>query len=62
MDKLLSPFMSKTSKTGIYVCSSPDIQGTTGKYFENKKALTLNFEESYKERLWKESEGMIARV
>lgn len=62
MDKLLSPFMSKTSKTGIYVCSSPDIQGTSGKYFKNKKALTLNFEKSYRERLWQESEALIGSV
>ncbi len=62
MDKLLSPFMSTTSKTGIYVCSSPDIQGTSGKYFKKKKALTLNFEKSYRERLWQESEDLIGRV
>ena len=60
--KLVSPFISKTSKTGIYVCSSPDIQGTSGKFFTNKKVINLNFKTSYKERLWKESENLIRGV
>jgi NAD(P)-dependent dehydrogenase (short-subunit alcohol dehydrogenase family) len=62
MGKLLSPFMLTTCKTGIYVCSSPEIQGISGKFFKNKKAINLDFDTRYKERLWQETEGMIGRV
>ena len=62
MYKFIGLFMSEDSKTGIYVCSSPEIQGTNGKYFNNKKAIDLNFGMDYKERLWKKSETLISDV
>ena len=62
MYKFIGLFMSEDSKTGIYVCSSPEIQGTTGKYFNNKKAIDLNFGMEYKESLWKKSESLISGV
>lgn len=62
IDKIISPLFSESSETGIYVCSSNEIQGTTGKLFTKKEVLPLNFEKKYKERLWQESENMIGRV
>ncbi|MGB3049430.1 MAG: SDR family NAD(P)-dependent oxidoreductase [Polyangiales bacterium] len=59
MNKLVQPMMSKSCKTGIYVCSSPEIEGVSGKFFKNKKATNLDFEPSYKERLWRETEAML---
>lgn len=60
--KVPSLFMSKTSKTGVYVCSDPELQGTSGKYFEKERARDLNFEKAYKDRLWLESEKLIAGI
>ncbi|MCJ8314325.1 MAG: SDR family NAD(P)-dependent oxidoreductase [Saccharospirillaceae bacterium] len=62
MSTLLSPVMSKTSKTGIYVCSNNDIQGVTGKYFKNKKQVTINFDVDYKKQLWLHTEVLLKNV
>jgi NAD(P)-dependent dehydrogenase (short-subunit alcohol dehydrogenase family) len=59
MAKLFLPFMAKTSTSGIYVCSSQEIQGTTGMLYCKKKAYPLNFDSAYKEKLWKQSENLI---
>ena len=58
----LSIFMTKESKTGIFVCLSPEAQGISGHYFEKKSHKKLSFEESYKNRLWKETEAMLAPI
>ena len=60
--KIPSLFMSKTSKTGIRVCSAPELQGTSGKYFTDKKTIDLNFDEAYRERLWRETENLLKGV
>ena len=60
--KILSTFMSQESKTGIYVSSSPELNGVTGKYFDKKKTIDLNFEAKYQEKLWDESEKLIDSV
>ncbi len=54
MNFVVSPFLSKSSKTGIYACSSPKLRGTTGKLLEGKSAITLVFDNEDKERLWQE--------
>ncbi len=62
LDTVTSPFMSKECKTGIYVCSSPEVDGITGKLFNRKKPLSLSFDKAYKERLWQESQNLIGTV
>jgi NAD(P)-dependent dehydrogenase (short-subunit alcohol dehydrogenase family) len=57
--KVLATFMSKTSNTGVRVCSSPELQGTTGKYFDGNKAIDLDFERPYRDRLWQETENLL---
>lgn len=59
MTTLFSPFMAKTSRNGVYVCSSKEIQGTSGKLYHKKHAYPLNFEPTYKEKLWQQSEHLI---
>ena len=55
-------FMSKESKTGIYVSSSPKIKGVSGKYFEKTKPVELNFGKEYKQKLWEHTEIMLNKV
>ena len=63
IEKLFYPIFYKEScETGIYVCSSSDIQGITGKFFDKKTALPLKFKKSDRDRLWQESENLIGRV
>ena len=51
-------FMSKTSRTGIYLATSGDVNGITGQFFVRKKPRPLNFEQGYKDRLWSATEQM----
>ena len=60
--KIPSLFMTKSSKTGIRVSSDPDLQGTTGKYITDKKMIDLKFEKTYRDRLWHETEHMLAGI
>jgi|LGOV01.1.fsa_nt_gb NAD(P)-dependent dehydrogenase (short-subunit alcohol dehydrogenase family) len=62
MAKMVSPFMSKTSKNGIYTCLSNKITGITGQIIVNKKPIKLNFAKEYKEKLWKATEEIIAQA
>ena len=55
-------FMSSESKTGIYVSSSPEINGVTGKYFEKTKPVELTFDEEYKQKLWKNTEILLNKI
>ena len=50
--KILSVFMAKECKTGIYVSSSDQLRGISGKFFNKKKALNLDFNSDYKKQLW----------
>jgi len=51
----------KGAETPIYLASSPDVEGVTGKYFINKEAVRSS-EESYDtetaEKLWQVSEEL----
>ena len=50
------------AQTSIYLASSPDVVGVTGKYFDNKKAVrssTASHDEAAQERLWQLSEKMV---
>ena len=49
---LMRPFMKSAkegAETSIYLASSPEVEGVSGKYFENKTAKKSS-EESYDER------------
>jgi NAD(P)-dependent dehydrogenase (short-subunit alcohol dehydrogenase family) len=59
---IASSFMSKASESGIYVSTSPDLEGVTGQLFVKKRARPLNFEQGYRERLWGVTEDLIARA
>ncbi len=59
MYKLFSPFFKppeKGAETSIYLASSPEVDGITGKYFVNKKAVKsapMTYDSALQERLWK---------
>jgi NAD(P)-dependent dehydrogenase (short-subunit alcohol dehydrogenase family) len=59
---IASRFMSKASESGIYVSTSPDLEGVTGQLFVKRRARPLNFERSYRERLWGVTEELITRA
>jgi hypothetical protein len=62
---LLSPFFSspeKGAETSIYVASSPEIEGVSGKYFIKKKAVKsaeVSYDEAISKRLWQISEQTV---
>ena len=55
-------FMSKESKTGIYVSSSPKLNGVSGKYFEKTKPVELNFDKEYKQKLWEHTSNLLNKI
>ncbi len=49
------------AKTSVYLASSPDVKGVTGKYFDKckeKKAAALALEKELGKQLWKKSEEL----
>jgi NAD(P)-dependent dehydrogenase (short-subunit alcohol dehydrogenase family) len=60
--KLASPFMAKTSKTGIFVCIDDSIKHVSGKLFVNEKPTTLCFDLEYREKLWNATEKIINSI
>lgn len=62
--KIWRPLMKspeKGAETSIYLASSPEVEGITGKHFINKKATKSSkesFNESTSKRLWKVSEEL----
>ncbi len=59
--KLFMGSPEKGARTSIYLASSPEIEGITGKYFANQKEVTANpisFEDATAKRLWKICEEM----
>ncbi len=63
---LLSPFQRKPeegAQTSIYLASSPEVEGTTGKYFVDEKSVPsdpASYNRAAAERLWQVSLEMIA--
>jgi len=55
---LIQPFLSSPEKgaaTSLYLASSPEVEGVTGKYFVNRKAVPsspVSYDEALQERLW----------
>lgn len=49
------------AKTSIYLASSPDVEGVTGKYFVKSRArqsTAISYDESLQRQLWEISEGL----
>jgi NAD(P)-dependent dehydrogenase (short-subunit alcohol dehydrogenase family) len=50
------------AKTSIYLASSPEVEGVTGKYFIKsvpKRSAPLTYDESLQRQLWAESEKLV---
>ncbi len=59
--KLFMGSPEKGARTSIYLASSPEVEGITGRYFANQKEVTANpisFEDATAKRLWKICEEM----
>jgi len=53
--RVFSKSPKKGAETSIYAASSPDLDGTTGKYFANKKetpSSEASYDEAVARRLW----------
>ncbi len=53
--KPLSPSPEKGAETSIYLASSPEVEGVSGKYFEKKKAVASSpesYDEAISKQLW----------
>ncbi|RMH01141.1 MAG: SDR family oxidoreductase [Chloroflexi bacterium] len=51
----------KGAETSVYLASSPEVEGVTGKYFDKKKAVrssAISYDEEVARRLWEISEEM----
>ncbi len=49
------------ARTSIYLASAPEMEGVSGKYFENQKparSSTVSYDTALQERLWKISENL----
>jgi len=50
------------AKTSIYLASSPDVEGVTGKYFVKsipKRSAAISYDESLQQQLWEQSAKMV---
>ncbi|MET4639887.1 SDR family oxidoreductase [Mycetocola sp. 2940] len=65
MNRLGQPFMKSPDQgasTSIYLASSPDVDGVTGRYFANRKAKKANkasYDTEAAARLWRVSAGLV---
>ena len=61
---MLKPIMRKPEKgaeTVIWLASSPEVEGISGKYFTDKKPIksnTLSYDQAKARQLWEVSEKM----
>ncbi|MCB9614577.1 MAG: SDR family oxidoreductase [Sandaracinus sp.] len=66
--KLVRPFLKTSAQgaaTSIFLASSPEVRGVTGKYFADSKLkhpMRLAQDDALAERLWSISEAMVASV
>ena len=62
---ILRPFMKSPAKgadTAVYLASSPEVEGVTGKYFANRKARKSNkssYDTAIARRLWQVSADLV---
>jgi NAD(P)-dependent dehydrogenase (short-subunit alcohol dehydrogenase family) len=65
---LARPFLlsnEQGARTSVYLASSPEVEGVTGKYFDKCKAVRsskASYEQASWGRLWEISEGLLSRV
>lgn len=55
----------KGASTSVYLASSPEVKGITGKYFTNKKAVqssSASYDKVVAERLWHVTEETVAKI
>ncbi len=60
--RIASLFMATKSTSGNYVSTSKEVTGVTGQIFVKTKAIPLQFEEAYKDQLWKWTVATVDRV
>ncbi len=64
--RLASPFMInevKGAATSVYLASSPEVEGVTGKYFarrREKRSSAVSYDVAARRRLWEASEALTA--
>jgi NAD(P)-dependent dehydrogenase (short-subunit alcohol dehydrogenase family) len=61
--ELLTP--EQGSETIIYLATSPDVEGTTGKYFSDKKEIessSISYDLNVSQKLWEASEKIILQI
>jgi len=64
LTKLLAPFFRTPeggADTAVYLATSPDVGGTTGAYFANRKAIRssrVSYDDATRQRLWDASEEL----
>jgi NAD(P)-dependent dehydrogenase (short-subunit alcohol dehydrogenase family) len=64
--RMLGPFFKspeKGAKTSIYLATSPEVEGISGKYFVNcsqKESLKISYDDELQEKLWKHIESLLA--
>ncbi len=62
--KMITPFMSSVeqgAQTTLYLATSPDVEGVTGKYFANqreKRSSGRSYDEAARLRLWQVSQDL----
>jgi NAD(P)-dependent dehydrogenase (short-subunit alcohol dehydrogenase family) len=52
----------KGAKTSIYLASSPEVEGVTGKYFVKsipKRSAAISYDESLQRQLWEQSAKLV---
>src|ERR1051326_3052548 len=64
---LFKPFLLTTeqgAQTTLYLATSPQVEGVTGKYFvksQEKKSSSLSYDQALGSRLWEVTEQLVAR-
>ena len=49
---IIRPFMSNTTKAGIYASTAVEMTGVTGQFVVKTSPKTLSFDKAYKDQLW----------
>lgn len=63
--KLFAPFLSSVeqgAQTTLYLATSPEVEGISGKYFSNRKEVkssSTSYDQALRQRLWQVSEELI---
>jgi len=66
--RMLGPLFKspeKGAETSVYLASSPEVEGISGKYFANCKqteSSKISYDEELQEKLWKHTETLLAKT